>query len=98
MSAALSVACRSKTRQILGVDLRRWTLLGIIAILVILLTSLVARLRGAQLRALPQVQVQGGSFPFSFAWLSMRLLVTVCCSVWCAGSNHLRLRSASSTG
>ena len=59
-SECCSLACRSKTRQILGVDLRRWTLLGIIVILVILLISLVARLRGAQPRTLPQVQVQGG--------------------------------------
>ena len=59
-SECCTSACRSKSRQILGVDLRRWTFLGIIVILVILLVSLVARLRGAQPRALPQVQVQGG--------------------------------------
>ena len=59
-SECCTAVCRSKTRQILGVDLRRWTLLGIIAILLILLISLVARLRGPQPHALPQVQVQGG--------------------------------------
>ena len=61
-SECCTSACRSKARQILGVDLQRWTLLGIIVILLILLISLVARLRGAQPRALPQMQVQGGLF------------------------------------
>ena len=90
VSAALNV-CRSKTRQILGVDLRRWTLLGIIVILLILLISLVARLRGAQPRALPQVQVQGGLL--SLLWLSVRLLAMLQCL-----AEHLHQRSGSSIG
>ena len=79
------MACRSRNRQILGVDLQRWTLLGIIVILVILLVSLVARLRGAQPRAPPQVQVQG-----EVAWLVVWGLgcTLLFCKLHCCACSH----------
>ena len=87
-------ACRPKNRQILGVDLRRWSLAGIIAILVILVIGLAARLRGAQPRALLQVQVQG--VLFSVVLLQGLLLAMLQRLVDVI--KHLCQRSAASTG